>query len=135
VIGFTTAAAVICGILFGITPAIQLGSMNVRSVLNESDRGVGGVRAVRFRRELVIAEIALAIPLLVSAGLLMRTFSRLSAVDPGFVTDHLLIADLPVAPAAHPTGVERMAFFDEVQHRAASLPSVQSASLTSSTPG
>lgn len=79
-----------------------------------------------FRRLLVVAEVALAIPLLVGAGLLIRTFSRLSAIEPGFAIDHLLIADLPVAPAAHPKSPERMAYFDEVAQRAAALPSVES---------
>ena len=134
VIGFTAGIAVLAGILFGITPAIQLGMLNLRSTLNEADRGAVGIRAVRFRRTLVIAEVAIAIPLLIGAGLLIRTFARLSAVDPGFAPDHLLIADLPVAPAAHPKSPERMAFFDEIQHRAAALPGVRSAAMTNFVP-
>lgn len=134
VIGFTACIAVLAGVLFGITPAVQLGMLNLRSTLNESDRGAVGIRAVRFRRTLVIAEIAIAIPLLIGAGLLIRTFARLSAVEPGFAPGHLLIADLPVAPAAHPKAPERMAFFDEIQQRAAALPGVRSAAMTNVVP-
>jgi putative ABC transport system permease protein len=82
----------------------------------------------------VVSEIALAMLLLVCAGLLIRSFDRLSRVAPGFSVDHILIADLLVSPAAHPDKTERNAFFDRVVERAAALPGVRSAGAASFLP-
>lgn len=134
VLGFTTLLAVIAGILFGLAPAIHMGTMDVRSALNETDRGAAGKRALRMRGALVVSEVAVAVMLLIGAGLLIRSFERLSSVAPGFATDHLLIADLPVSPTSHPNPAERMGFFDSVLQRLSALPGVESASAASTLP-
>src|SRR5947209_6305546 len=134
VLAFTSVASVLCGLIFGLAPALHVGLLNLRSALSESDRGAVGVRAARFRLGLVIGEVAVALPLLIAAGLFLRAFNRLSVVEPGFVPHHLLIADLPVAPAAHPQPAERLAMFDQVLERSATLPSVKSVGAVSIAP-
>jgi predicted permease len=131
---FTTLLAVVCGMLFGLAPALHMAALDLRSALNETDRGAVGLGVMKLRGVLVVSEVALAMLLLVGAGLLIRSFDRLSSVAPGFSVDHILIADLLVSPAAHPDRAERMAFFDRVLDRAAVLPGVRSAGAASFLP-
>ena len=134
VLVFTTLLAVVCGMLFGLAPALHMAGLDLRSALNETDRGAVGSGVMRLRGTLVVSEVALAMLLLVGAGLLIRSFDRLSSVAPGFSVDHILIADLLVSPAAHPDKTERDAFFDRVLERAAALPGVRSAGAASFLP-
>lgn len=134
VLGFTTLLAVVAGFLFGLAPALHMASLDLRSALNQSDRGVAGAGIQRLRGALVVSEVALAMFLLVGAGTLIRSFDRLSRTNPGFSVDHILIADLPVSPVAHAAAPERMAFFDRIVERAASLPGVKSAGAASFLP-
>jgi putative ABC transport system permease protein len=131
---FTTLLAVVCGVLFGLAPALHMAGLDLRSALNETDRGSVGGGVLKLRGVLVVIEVALAMLLLVGAGLLIRSFDRLSSVAPGFSVDHILIADLLVSPAAHPDRTERMAFFDRVLDRAAALPGVRSVGAASFLP-
>jgi putative ABC transport system permease protein len=108
--------------------------VDVRSALSATDRGGVAQGALRLRGALVVSEVAVAVLLLAGAGLLIRSFERLSGVGPGFSTDHILIADLPVSPGARPKASERMNFFDAVLERAATLPGVRSASAASFLP-
>ena len=130
---FTTVMALFAGIVFGIAPALHMGRADLRSSLNETDRGGVSRGARRLRGALVISEVAVTVLLLVGAGLLIRSFNRLSTVSPGFTTDHILIADIPVAASAYPPA-QRMAFFDSVIERAAALPGVRSAGAASELP-
>src|SRR5450432_4026842 len=134
VLGFTTLLAVVAGFLFGLAPALHMAGLDLRSALNQSDRGAAGAGIQRLRAVLVISEVALAMFLLVGAGTLIRTFDRLSRTTPGFNVDHILIADLPVSPTAHAAAPERMAFFDRLIERAAGLPGVKSAGAASFLP-
>jgi putative ABC transport system permease protein len=132
---FTAGAAVLAAVFFGLAPAIQSVRSDLRSVLNEAGRGgsVGG-RQSRFRGLLVAGEIALAMVLLVGAGLLLRSFERLQGVDPGFAAGNLLVADLPLSPQAHRQSPERMAFFDRVLDGARTIPGVRAAGAAASLP-
>ncbi len=134
VLAFTTVLAVLAGFLFGLAPALHMAGLDLRSALNQSDRGQAGASIQRLRGALVVSEVALAMFLLVGAGTLIRTFDRLSRTTPGFSVDHILIADLPVSPAAHAAAPERMAFFDRLIERASSLPGVRSAGAASFLP-
>ncbi|HLK51925.1 MAG TPA: ABC transporter permease, partial [Candidatus Angelobacter sp.] len=131
---FTTLLAVVCGMLFGLAPALHMAGLDLRSALNETDRGAVGSGIMKLRGVLVVSEVALAMLLLVAAGLLIRSFDRLSSVAPGFSVDHILIGDLLVSPTAHPDQNERNAFFDRVIERAAALPGVRSAGAASFLP-
>jgi putative ABC transport system permease protein len=134
VLGFTAGLAILAGLLFGLAPAVHMAGLDLRSALNQSERGAVGAGVLRARGMLVVSEVALAMLLLVGAGLLIRSFDRLSRVTPGFAVDHILIADLPVSPSGHPDAAERMNFFDRVLERAAALPGVRSASAASFLP-
>jgi putative ABC transport system permease protein len=125
---FTAVAAMLAAVFFGLAPALQSVRSDLRSVLNESGRGsAGGGRQNRFRSFLVAGEMALALVLLVGAGLLLRSFDRLQGVNPGFQSGNLLVADLPLSPQAHRESAERVAFFERVLDGARALPGVRSA--------
>src|SRR5262249_29751140 len=87
-----------------------------------------------FRGLLMTAESALAMLLLVGAGLLLESFARLQDVPPGFQADHLLIADLPLSQGAYAQPEKRAQFFDRVLERAGALPGVRSVGAASSLP-
>jgi putative ABC transport system permease protein len=134
VLGFTALIGVAAGILFGLAPARHAWRLSVRDALNETDRGAVGRGHARLRSTLVITEVALAMLLLIGSGLLLRSFERLSNVSPGFSTDHILIAEIPVSRQAYPSAAERLNFFDRVLERAQTLPGVQSAGAASVLP-
>jgi putative ABC transport system permease protein len=132
---FTAAATALAAIFFGLAPALQSVRADLRSVLNESGRGnAGGGRHSGLRSLLVVAEMALALVLLIGAGLLLRSFERLQGVYPGFEAGNLLVADLPLSPRAHADKAERMAFFDRVLDGARAIPGVRSAGAASFLP-
>ncbi len=134
VLAFTMLVAIISGTLFGLAPARHGWRLSLRDALSESDRGGVGRAHGRMRSALVITEVALAMLLLVGAGLLLRSFERLSSVSPGFETDHILIAEIPVSATAYPNATARLNFFDNVLERAKSLPGVKAAGATNVLP-
>ena len=97
---FAMVLAVITGIVFGLVPALQATRVDLRESLNEDGRGSasGGVRHRQLRGALVVAEVGLALVLLVGAGLLLRSFAALTTVSPGFDASNLLVVDLPLSP-------------------------------------
>src|SRR4029077_8421701 len=96
---FAGIIAVIAGILFGLAPALQTSRLDLRTMLNEATRGsTGSARQQQVRATLVVVEVALALVLLIGAGLLIRSFSRLQDVQPGFEATSLLVVDVPVSP-------------------------------------
>jgi putative ABC transport system permease protein len=128
VLAFTAIVALLAGTLFGLAPAIQTSQLDLRSALSDASRGsTGGVSRNYIRNSLVITEVALALVLLIGAGLLIRSFARLQDVQPGFDPTHLLIVDLPLSPHVYSKSAQRMEFFDELLDRARALPGVQSA--------
>ncbi len=115
VLFFGMAVVLLSGILFGLAPALQTVTLDLRAMLNEAARGsTGGGRQSGMRSALVVAEIGLALMLLVGATLLLRSFAHLQDVEPGFQANNLLVADVPVSPRAHKQSAERMAFFDRL---------------------
>ncbi|MGD0890183.1 MAG: ABC transporter permease [Terracidiphilus sp.] len=125
VLGFTALAALLAGILFGLAPARHAWSVDLREALSETNRGGSSAGVLRTRSALVVTEIALAMLLLVGAGLLFKSFERLSNVSPGFQTDHLLVADLVRSPAAYKDANVRMGFYDELFDKITALPGVK----------
>ena len=135
VLFFTLLVSLVTGLLFGIVPALRTAKLDLRETLNEGSRGsTAGPGHHRIRGALVAAEIAMAMLLLVGAGLLLRSFSRLQDVPPGFQADHLLVADLPLSLTAYAKPEQRFEFFDRVVGRAKSLPGVRSAGAASFLP-
>jgi putative ABC transport system permease protein len=126
VILFTLAIALATGVIFGIVPAIQSTRGGLSGVLKESGRGAATSRGgARMRGALVVGEMALAVMLLVGAGLLMRSFVRLQAVDPGFRPEQALTFDLTLPDARYLEDSKRIAFFDQLMPRLGALPGVR----------
>ena len=96
---FTALLSICAGVFFGIAPAGHVRLTDLRSILNESERGAVGKQTKALRNTLVVSEISLALLLLMGAGLFVRSLNRLAAVSLGFSDDHILVADLPVPPA------------------------------------
>ena len=95
---FTLGLSVITGILFGLVPAISASRPNLVAALNESNsRSGAGFRSGKVRSFLVISEMALALVLVIGAALLIRTFMKLQAVDPGFDTHHMLTMSMAIS--------------------------------------
>jgi putative ABC transport system permease protein len=134
VLAFTLLVAVLTGILFGLVPARHAWRVDLREALNETNRG-GSVRGVlRTRAVLVISEIAFAMLLLVGAGLLFKSFERLSQVSPGFSADHVLVASIVRSPTAYRDPNVRLSFFDRLLEQISTLPGVRAAGAISVLP-
>jgi putative ABC transport system permease protein len=131
VLAFSGALSVLSGILFGLAPAWQASSTNLNSSLREGERGSSGGRG-RIRSLLVISEVGLSLVLLVGAGLLIKSFSRLMHVDPGFDPGHLLVFGVGLPSSADPA--QQDAFYKQVVDRLQGLPGVQSAGAVSRLP-
>jgi putative ABC transport system permease protein len=129
VLAFSAALAIFTGVLFGLAPALEATRRSVNEALKEEGRGgEPGGRGNRLRRMFVVAETALALVLLVGAGLLIRSFERLRAVSPGFDPHNLLTVkiDLPHSKYAKPG--QSVNFFHGLLDRVRALPGVESAS-------
>lgn len=128
VLSFTLGLAFGTGLLFGIFPALRTTKLDLRESLNESSRSsTAGPGHHLLGNALVSLEIALALLLLVGAGLLLRSFSRMLDVPPGFQADHVFVADIPVSEASYSKPEQRFAFYDRLIDRARTLPGVRAA--------
>ena len=135
VLVFTLVVSLATGLLFGIVPSLRTAKLDLRETLNEGSRGsTVGPGHHRVRSVLVASEMALAVLLLVGAGLLLRSFSKLQDVAPGFQADHLLIADVPLPQNIYAKPGQRSQFFDRLIERVKSLPGVRSAGAASFLP-
>ncbi len=134
VFGFTLALTLLTGLLFGLVPAVQSARSNLTDALKEGGRSAGSGAARRHTLNLlVVGEIAIAVVLLIGAGLLINSFVRLQQVSPGFDDKNLLTAriDLP-NPYAQPE--KKMQFFEQLQQRVAALPGVEAVGLVTELP-
>jgi putative ABC transport system permease protein len=124
---FALGISLATDILFGLAPAIQISRPQLQTALQQGSQrtGVGGSRF--FRRAFVVAEIALALLLLVGAGLLMRSFARLIAVNPGFATEHLLTMEMFTSPAKYEDKQKRSRYLERVLEEVRRVPGVQAA--------
>jgi predicted permease len=134
---FTAAISLLTTALFAIVPASHASKANVEEALREGGRsGHDGRSRQRLRSLLVVSEVALALLLLIGAGLLIKTFGALRHVDPGFSPDHVLTGRLPLSPTQFPSGHENQAieFFQQFIARVESLPGVKGVGMTSFLP-
>jgi len=130
---FTLAVSIVTGVLFGLAPAFHSANANPGESLKEGTRGAGGGRH-RTEGVFVAVEIALAVVLLAGAGLMMQSIWRLWRVDPGFDTRHILTAKFALSPKAMGSPASIRAAYRELLGRAAAIPGVQSAAITSLVP-
>jgi putative ABC transport system permease protein len=135
VVLFALGLSVVTGLIFGIAPALQAIHQPVRQSLNDEARGSAGSRRTRsVRSTLVVIETALALVLLVGAGLLLRSFASLTGVSPGFDPHNVLVVNLPLSPQTYRNPDTRDATVDRLVERVRALPGVEAAAVTTALP-
>jgi predicted permease len=135
VLVFTLVLAIVTGLVFGLVPAVAVLRGNTSAILkDDSTRGSSGRGAGLTRSALVVAETALAVMLLVSAGLLVKSFARLQQVNPGFSAENVLTAQIALPSTRYATADARRAFWERLLEKTRSIPGVTSAGLTSNVP-
>src|SRR5262247_536185 len=134
VFGFTMAVALLTGLLFGLAPALQSARLDLTEALKEGGKGAGsGARRHRTLNLLVVGEVALAMMLLIGAGLLINSFVRLQQVSPGFDEKNLLTARIDIPnPYAQPE--KKQQFFEQLQLSVAALPGVEAVGMVTELP-
>jgi putative ABC transport system permease protein len=132
---FAAGVSIVAAVMFGLVPALRGSREDALAVLNEADRRTTtGVRG-RYRRQLLVAtELALAMVLLIGAGLLLRSFDRLRVTDPGVRADHLLTFSLSLQGEKYESDAVSEAAFRTLLDRLRALPGVERAAITSSLP-
>lgn len=136
VLVWTLSIALATGIIFGLVPALEATRLNLNDALKEGSKGAGGQgsRNLRLRSVLVIAEVALALVLLVSAGLLVKSFVRLRKVDTGFKTENILTMVVRLPEAKYKEVQQLASFFRQATERIGALPGVGSIGLVNYLP-
>jgi putative ABC transport system permease protein len=136
VLGWTLFVSLLTGIIFGIAPALEATRLNLSDALKEGGKGSGGQgsRSNRLRSLFVIAEVALALMLLVSAGLLVKSFGRLQSIDTGFNKDNLLTMVVPLPTGKYKEEKQQVAFFRQALERIRALPGVRSVGMVNFLP-
>ena len=135
VLGFTLLVSLITGLLFGILPAARMVRADLHGTLKEGGRGAAGDRGgLALRRALVVTTVAVALTLLTGAGLLMRSFAKLLAVDPGFRPERLLTFNVSLPPVRYANDTLRLAALERIMAAVKSVPGVTAAGGTSVMP-
>ena len=130
VLAFTLLISVATGVIFGLVPAWHASHVNLNNALKTGARiGTGGEHKHRLRNGLVMGEIAIALILLVCAGLLIQTFARLGRVQTGVRTENLFTARITLPDAAYPRPADVSGFFDQLLPKIRAIPGVNSASI------
>ncbi len=132
-LAFTFGLSVLTGVLFGVLPALQVSRIDLNQDLKESGKSSASGRQRHLCRTVVIAEIALAVIVLVGAGLLVRSMQRLLRVDPGFRADHLLSLKINLPTTRYPDNEQGRAqinsFYQQLLPRVQALPGVEQAAV------
>jgi putative ABC transport system permease protein len=131
---FTAGLSIVTGAVFGLAPALRASAPDLLTTLKESVRTTSGLATGRLRSALVVAEVALALVLLVGAGLMVRSFSRLMAVDPGFNPERVVTARLTLPDTRYPERASWTAFHRRLLERVAAVPGIDSVGLNSAVP-
>ncbi len=134
VLVFTLAAVVISGFAFGLLPALSAAGASLSDALKEGGRTGTAARGARARNVFVVVETALALVLLVGAGLLIRSFAALLSVDPGFDPSHTVTMKVSIPGSKYATAEQQRAFYDQLFERLDAIPGVRAAGGTSFLP-
>ncbi len=134
VLVFAAAISLFAAILFSLPPVVRLPLNKLRESLTEGGRGYAGTLWRRFGANLVVVELAIAVVLLVGAGLLGKSFYRLLHVEVGFQTEHLATLQVALSDASYPKDEQIVAVEQQILKRVASLPGVQSVGTSSVLP-
>ncbi|MDP9122891.1 MAG: FtsX-like permease family protein, partial [Acidobacteriota bacterium] len=131
---FALLLSLATGLLVGLVPAWRLSRTELHETLKQGGRSESASGSGRLRQSLVVAEVGISLCLLAGAGLLIRSFARLVAVDPGFTASSVTAADIALPKAKYDTPAKLQAFWGEVRERAAALPGVRQAGLVDALP-
>ncbi|MGI8496241.1 MAG: ADOP family duplicated permease [Gemmatimonadaceae bacterium] len=135
VLAFSLAVTVVCGFVFGLAPALRAARADLHSTLKEGGKGSAmGSSRDRLRNALVVSEVAVALVLLVGAGLLIRSAMLLQRVSPGFDPSNVLSARLALPSVRYGTPERLRSAFQRLAEEAGHIPGVQSAAVVSTTP-
>jgi putative ABC transport system permease protein len=132
---FTLGISFLTGIIFGLIPALYATNPNLTESLKEGGRSsTEGLRGARLRNILVVAEIAIALVMLIGAGLMIKSFIRLQGVDPGFKPDRILAVDVSLPAAKYKEAAQQLAFWEQLQGRVSQLPGVERVAAVTALP-
>ncbi len=135
VVGFTMLMSVVTGIVFGALPAWQLTKTNLSQAMRESSRSASGsAKLTVIRNGLVVLEIAASLVLLVTAGLLLKSFWKVLEINPGFRAENVVKADISLPRAKYKDPWQQADFFRRALEGVRAMPGVQTASLTTILP-
>ena len=135
VLAFTLGLSSLTGIAFGLVPAIEAASFDLHDALKEGGKNIGGgTRSHRLRNLFVVTQVALALVLLVGAGLLLKSLNRLQSVDPGFNPKNLLTMRVSLPNRKYDTDGKRMDFFRRAGEQLRSLPGVEAVGAINTLP-
>ncbi len=135
VFAFTFGLSVLTGIVFGLAPALTASKPDlVQALRNSRSQGLMSFGLRSFRGWLVVAELALAVVLLVAAGLLVRSFNKLLAIDLGFNKENVLTTRISLPRSSYKEPAQTQAFYDNLSQRLQSMPGVESVGMITHTP-
>jgi putative ABC transport system permease protein len=130
---FGAATTILTGLVFGLAPALQTSGVDLQQAMRASGRSIAGT-GKRLREALVVGQVALCVALLIATGLLVRSFQRLIAVEPGYAPAHVVSMRLRLPDARYRTRDQVLPVLDDVMKRIAAIPGVDSACLTTGVP-
>jgi len=134
VLAFALGISILTALLSGLAPIISTRAVDLQSRIRQAAGTVVGGRRLVIQQGLVVATVTLSVVLLVAASLLMRSFARVMAVDPGFRADGVLTMSLMLPAGSYPTGDHVQTFFEGLVERVRSLPGVRSAGAATDLP-
>ena len=135
VLGFTLLLSVLTGLVFGLAPALQASRLDLNGTLKKGGTPTtGGGSRHRLRSVLVVAEVSMALVLLIGAGLLVKSFSRLRETKLGFNPDHVLTASVTLPEASYPAAAQVKEYYQQSLARLATIPGAQAVGVVNSLP-
>jgi len=135
ILAFAMTLSLLTGIAVGLLPALRISRLSLNESLQERGRASGrGPKGLRLQRALIVFEVALALVLLVGAGLMIQSFQRLSAAPTGFQPDHVLTARVPLVKHKYAEGPPSAAFYQSILERIQAVPGVRSAGMVNNLP-
>ena len=134
VVTFATVVSLITGMLFGLAPAWQASRAGTAGVLKEGGRSSASWRGRLVRASLLVGEVALSLVLLVGASLLLRSFAKVTSVDPGFNPDPVLAFRVALPQTSYPAEPQRIAFYDRLLEALERAPGIEAAGMVQTPP-